>query len=57
LGSDNCTTQDAVAVEEATAEDLDEALIDFGDVTITEQTAYEGEGEGDVRYDYVAFKY
>lgn len=55
LGSDNRTTQDAVAVEEATAEDLDEALFDFGDVTITEQTSYEG--EGGVRYDYVAFKY
>jgi hypothetical protein len=55
LGSVNHTTQDAVAVEEATAEDLDETLIDFDDVTITEQTVYEG--EGDVRYDYIAFKY
>jgi hypothetical protein len=53
LGSDNGTTQDTVAVEEATAEDFDEALFDFGDVVITNQTAYEGE-EG-VQYNCVAF--
>jgi hypothetical protein len=54
LGSDNRSTQDTVAVEEATVEDLDETLIDFDDVTITEHTAYEC--EGDVQYCCVAFK-
>jgi long-subunit fatty acid transport protein len=54
LGSDDRTTQDAVAVEEATLEDLDEALIDFGDVTITEHTVCEG--EGGIQYDCVAFR-
>jgi hypothetical protein len=54
LGSDNRATQDAVAVEQATVEDLDEGLVDFEDVTITEHTAYEG--EAGVQYDCVAFK-
>lgn len=53
LGSDNRTTQDVLAVEEATVEDFDEALIDFGDVVITDQTAYES--EADVQCNCVAF--
>lgn len=43
LGSDNRVTPDAVAIAEATAEDLEEALIDFDDVTLTNYNEYESE--------------
>jgi len=52
LGNDDRTTQDAVAVAEATAEDFDGALVDFGDVTLTRHTAYES--EEDVQYNFVS---
>lgn len=45
LGSDNRRTQDTVKVAEATAEIVDEALVDFRDGFVTAQTAYESEAD------------
>jgi len=51
LGSNNRTTPDAVEIAEATAEVIDEALIDFCDGFITESATYES--EAGVKYNCV----